>query len=242
VPASKDPVGEGIAALSRFFLGDSSLTTTLTRIAELARVALSADIAGITMLVRGQPETGVCSDPIAHEIDQWNCSSQGRGPGLDASRHQMVYGIPDTATEDRWPEFAAEAASHGIRSTLSLPLGRTGIPLGALNLYSCRPARFNTNCEDAQMLAAQAGIALANGDACRHPRQLSEDLNHAQTARRTIDSAVGMLMSIGGRSPDQAFQRLVRAADQQHRRLNDIAAEVVAAARLGGESRPTPVS
>jgi GAF domain-containing protein len=235
VPASKDPVGDGIAALSRFFLGDSSLTNTLTRIAELARVSLSAEIAGITVLVRGRPQTGLCTDPIAYEIEQWNGRSQGRGPGLDASRRQMVYGIPDTAKEDRWPEFAAEAAAYGICSTLSLPLGRTGIPVGALNLYSRRPARFNTNYEDAEMLAAQAGIALASAEACTHPRHPPEYLNHSATARQTIDSAIGTLMSVGGRSPSQAFQRLVRAADQQHRTLNDIAAAVVATARRGGE-------
>jgi hypothetical protein len=40
-----------MAALSRFFVGDDTLAETLTKVSELARDALGADMAGITLMV-----------------------------------------------------------------------------------------------------------------------------------------------------------------------------------------------
>jgi anti-anti-sigma factor len=61
---------------------------------------------------------------------------------LDAWRHQRVQRIDDTGGDAPWPDFAATAAAYGVRSTLSLPLTKTGEALGALNLSSPRLAAF----------------------------------------------------------------------------------------------------
>jgi GAF domain-containing protein len=234
----EDPVSEGVLALSRFFVGDGTLGETLTRVAELARDALDADMAGITMLVDGRPRTGVFTDPVAPQVDTEQYRT-GRGPCLDAWRHQVSYRIDDTAKEERWPEFAAEAAAVGIVTTLSLPLAGNDEPIGALNLYSRQPGCFAEGATaQAETLAAQAAIVLANANALHDARQLSENLKQALTSRRMIDYAIGLLMSTGGRTPEAAFEMLVRASQRENRKLRDIAAEVVAAAQQRRSKRP----
>jgi GAF domain-containing protein len=228
---SEDLVAEGITTLSRFFVGDGTLGETLTRVTELARDSLSADMAGITMLVAGRPATGVYTDPVAVEIDQPQYETEGRGPCVDAFRQQKVFRIADTTADERWPEFAAVAAGHGIRSTLSLPLTRTGEPLGALNLYRAVPNGFDTRTGPAEMLALQAAIVLANAHAYQDSRDLNHNLGQALTSRQTIDYAIGIMLASGGRSPEQAYQVLVRASQRENRKLRDIAADIVAAAQ-----------
>lgn len=234
----EDRVTEGIAALSRFFIGDHTLGQTLTKVTELARDALGADMAGITMIVGGRPGTGVFTDPLAPELDAEQYRT-GHGPCLDAFRRQVPFLIDDTATDVRWPEFAARAAEAGIVTTLSLPLCGPEEPIGALNLYSRRPGQFaEAQTGPAETLAAQAAIVLANANAYHDARQLNDNLNQALVSRRTIDYAIGLLMSTGGRTPDEAFEVMVRASQRENRKLRDIAAEIVAAAQQRPPRRP----
>jgi GAF domain-containing protein len=173
----------------------------------------------------------VFTDPTAVEVDQQQYHSDGRGPCVDAFRQQTVFQIADTASDHRWPEFAASAAAHGIRSTLSLPLTRSGEPLGALNLYSRSPVRFDADTGAAETFALQAAIVLCNAQAYHDSRELNENLNQALISRRSIDYAIGMVMAGGGRSPEDAFQVLVRASQRENRKLREIAAEIVASAQ-----------
>jgi hypothetical protein len=64
-------------------------------------------------------------------------------------------------------------------------------------------------------------------------RQLNENLNQAMRSRATIDYAVGILMAQGGRSPEDAFQLLVRASQRENRKLRDFASQVVQGASHG---------
>jgi hypothetical protein len=62
---------QGLAALSRFFVGDGSLADTLQRVAELTVAAVpSAEMAGLTMMMEGRPRTGVFTDQAAPHIDE----------------------------------------------------------------------------------------------------------------------------------------------------------------------------
>ena len=99
----------------------------------------------------------------------------------------------------------------------SLP-GEEG--LGALNLYSRQPSAFNDEIASrASTFAAHAAIMLANAQVYWDARQLNENLSQATRSRATIDQAVGILMAHGGRSPDEAFQLLVRASQRENRKL-----------------------
>ena len=112
-------------ALVRFFVDESTIGDTLLRVAELACLAGPADMAGITMSVQNKLETGVFTHTEAPEIDQAQYST-GQGPCVDAFRRLQVYRIESTDTDTRWPDFAADAAAHGIMSTHSLPIVARG--------------------------------------------------------------------------------------------------------------------
>jgi GAF domain-containing protein len=236
------PQSEAFLALSQFFVGEGTLGDALLHVAELACRVAPADMAGITLLVDGKPSTGVFTDAEAPEIDKAQYST-GQGPCLDAFRHQKIYRIDSAADETRWPEFARQAAAHGIAATLSVPIVARGEGLGALNLYSRDPSGFDDDASArVSTFAAHAAIVLANAQVYSDARQLNENLNEAIHSRAIIDYAVGILMAHGGRSPEDAFQLLVRASQRENRKLREVAADIVErAARRQPKSPPARV-
>jgi GAF domain-containing protein len=217
---------EGFRALSHFFIDDATLGQTLQRVCELACKCAPADMAGITLLVEGKPATGVFTDPQAPQIDSAQYQT-GEGPCLDAFRHQKVYRIDSTATDERWPAFTRVAAAHGIIATASVPVTARGEPLGALNLYSRSSVFDDGALRQAEAFAGQAAIVLVNAQVYQEARQLSENLRQAMASRSVIDQAIGVLMADGGRSPGEAFQLLVRASQRENRKLRDIATGII---------------
>jgi GAF domain-containing protein len=221
---------EAFSALALCFVHDGTLGETLQQVAELACKAGPADMAGITLLVDGVPSTGVFTDPEAAEIDKAQYESE-QGPCLDAFRDRNVYRIESTAADTRWPEFARNAAHHGIRSTLSLPITARDESLGALNLYARTDAAFlDADIDRMMTFATHSAFVLTNAQVYWDARHLNENLNQAMQSRATIDHAVGIVMATGGKSPQEAFQVLVKASQRQNRKLREIATEIVARA------------
>jgi GAF domain-containing protein len=221
------PDDHGLRALAQFFINDSTLGDTLLRVAELAcKVIPAADMAGITLLVEGRPATGVFTDAQAPEIDAAQYANDS-GPCLEAFRRQQVIRIDSAYTDPRWPEFTAAAIAHGIAATLSVPLAALGEGLGALNLYSRTGPFADQEVQQAEAFAMQASILLANVQVYWDARELGERLQQAMRSRATIEHAVGILLAGGGRTPEEAFQLLVRASQRENRKLRDIAAAIV---------------
>jgi GAF domain-containing protein len=220
-------IQESLRALTQFFVNDGTLGDTLLRVSQMACEVTPAKYAGITMLVEGSAKTAVFTHPDAPEIDEAQYRT-GEGPCMYAFRDLQIYRIDSTLEDARWPEFAQLAAAHGIHSTLSVPLAARGKNLGALNLYSETVGAF-TEAHERSLLrfADQASIALANAQVYWDARQLSENLSQAIESRETISQAVGILIAIGGRSPDDAFQILVSASQRENRKVREIAQEIV---------------
>lgn len=213
--------------MARFFVDDGSIGEALLRVADLACQTADADMAGLTLLEEGRPRTGVFTDSEAPEIDRAQYDS-GNGPCLSAFRDHQPYIIESTNDEYRWPEFAREAARHGIRSTLSMPVLARDVSLGALNFYSRRPAAFDADSADSMAhFASHAAVVLANTHVYWDARRMSDNLRQALESRATIDYAIGIIMASGGRTPDEAFQVLVKASQRENRKLREIAAEIV---------------
>ncbi len=225
---TQEPLDEGLAALSRFFVGDGTLKETLDRVAQLAQQAVpAAEFTAISMLVEGRTRTAVFTDETAPEIDQAQYET-GIGPCLDAFRHQQVCRLDDTLKDDRWRSFSEAAAANGIRSSLSLPLVANHEGVGALNFYSRTPNGFSE--EDVQVgsqFATQAAIVLANSQAYWDAHQLSQDLATAMKSRAMIEQAKGILMGAQRCSSDEAFQMLVRASQRENRKLREVAEDLV---------------
>ena len=123
-------------------------------------------------------------------------------------------------------------------TTLSLPLVAHDERLGALNLYSRRLGTFGDEpSEDTAALVEQTVILLVNADAYWDARSRAEGLETAMRSRSTIDQAVGIILAGGGRTPAEAFEVLVRASQRMNRKLRDVAADMVQAAK---DRRPPP--
>lgn len=235
-----DPLVGALSALSRILVGDHPIAETLLHVAQTAREAMGADHAAITTLKDGSPHTTAATDPLVESIDQAQYLADA-GPCLDSFRHRRIYRIDRTGADDRWPEFSRAAAEAGILSTLALPLVVADEGVGALNLYSERPAAFaEVDHRRGERLAEPAAIVLTNARLLWEARHLAEGLEQALDSRATIEQAKGILMGRHGVDPDAAFDLLRRRSQHENRKLRDIAAEVLQGATGPEPDVPTP--
>ncbi len=134
--------------------------------------------------------------------------------------------VSDTASEDRWPEFAKRAAQLGVGSMLSFQLYVVGDNLGALNLYNREPDAFDDESEHVGLLfASHAAVAMAGA-------QRNEQLIRAIGTRDLIGQAKGILMERHKLTAEQAFMLLVRASQATHTKLRDIAEQLTTVGQL----------
>jgi GAF domain-containing protein len=208
--------------------GDDGLDDTLRRLCEVAVKAVPhTTFAGVTMMRRGAPVTAAFTDPGSPEIDARQYESDA-GPCLDAFRDGSSHAVEDTGEDDRWPEFAAAARAHGIRSTLSLPLAVAESTLGALNLYSSQPSAYSHADADAlESFVAHSAAVLASAQAYWSAQALADQLQTAMRSREVIDQAIGILMERHRCSPHDAMERLREQSQQENRKVRDLAEELV---------------
>jgi len=148
------------------------------------------------------------------------------GPCLTALRVGATTFSGDLGCDARWRVFGPAAVTQaGILSMLSDPLmiDENDI-LGALNLYSSKPAAFTENSvTTAVTLAAHSSVALARSA----DREQNAHLTAAVKSNRTIGMAIGILMHAHKITTDQAFDALRVASQHTHRKLLLVAQEVV---------------
>lgn len=215
------------AELHGVVVSNETLDSMLQRVSELAvKEVENCDLAGITLMRDGRPVTSAFTDLLSPELDQAQYDS-GKGPCLDAFRYNEQFRIDDTKLDERWPEFAAAAAEHGVRSTLSIPLMVGDAALGALNLYSRTVGAF-VDPDSAALFGSQAAVVLANAQAYWAAQHLADQLDTAIKTRAVIEQAKGILMAQHGCSPDEAFDMLSRTSQHTNTKLRDVAAQIVA--------------
>ena len=189
-----EAIRESLRALTQFFVNDGTLGDTLLRVSEMACSITPATYAGITLLVDGVARTGVFTHPDAPEIDEAQYRS-GEGPCMYAFGNQKTYRIDDTASDARWPEFAAAAMGHGIHATLSIPLAARGAGIGALNLYAESRRRVHRRPREGCPGLRRAGLhrpgqragVLGRPGTEREPERSHQDQRDDQPGRRDID-------------------------------------------------------
>lgn len=226
------PRPEALLALAGILVAEQSLEATLAQVVELACETIEGgDIAGITLLDKEGPVTAAASNEEARRVDALQYAV-GSGPCLDAYRHQTTYRIPFTPDDVHWPEFSSAAAQAGVMSTLSLPLVVHGDGIGALNLYCRHEAGFSSADEVVgRAFASYASVALANARTFWRAQTLADQLEEALTTRAVIDQAKGILIAQQGCTADEAFELLARVSQRTHKKLHDVAAELVEQAR-----------
>ena len=222
--------GEGLAAafadIARQLQAEHTPEETQNRV---TRAALSTvrgcDHAAISILRRRSGvHTVAATDDVATRVDAIQYDT-GQGPCLDAIAGHEVYLIDDLLTDDRWPAFSRRAVEEtGVRSMLSFRLFVEGDTIGALNMYARQPSAFDEHGHAVgAVLAAHAAIALRAARDQQHVGQLEDALR----SNREIGMAMGVLMSQGRVTEDEAFALLRRASQFLNVKLRDVAAQVV---------------
>ncbi|MFL6205762.1 MAG: GAF and ANTAR domain-containing protein [Acidimicrobiales bacterium] len=235
-----DARAAALSALAQFQVTQMTVGDALQRIADITLDAVpAAAIVGMSMLGDdGQPTTAVYTDDRSPTIDEAQYR-EGKGPCLDAWRHNAIYRIPRIeASVDEYPAFASACLDHGVRSTLSLPMSAGDLAVGAVNLYSKAPDGFDEEDESLSAdLAAAGGAVLANVSAYWTAFELGEHLNEAMRSRAVIEQAKGILMAgSAGLTADEAFDMLRHASQRENIKLREIAARIVDGRARPGES------
>lgn len=223
-----EPLSDALGAVRGFVAGREPLNDTLQVIAEAARRAIRADMAGVTLVHPDeQARTAACTSPVVAEVDQAQYDA-GRGPCLEAYRTQAVVKVDDVRVDERFPEFAASALEHGLHSSLSVPLIAQGAGIGAINLYTTDAGHFCVeDVEHAEEYAGQAAVALANAQAYWEQASLAQNLAKALESRSIIDQAKGVIIATSGVDADAAFDLLRQQSQAENRKLRELAAEIV---------------
>jgi GAF domain-containing protein len=219
--------------IARQLEAESSPETTRNRVTQAAVATIQGcDHAAISVIRRrGSVETVAATDDVPTVVDAIQYET-GEGPCLTAIYEHATYLIDDLAGDRRWPEFSRRAvAQTGVRCMLSFPLFLQGETIGALNMYSRHPAAFDEHGSAVgTILAAHAAIAMS----AAREHQRAEQLEEALRSSREIGMAIGVLMSGGKMAQDEAFAQLRRASQNLHRKLRQVATEVVDTGELPG--------
>jgi GAF domain-containing protein len=221
-PATLDICGE----LVRAIVAEASLAAALQQFTAAAMKHLpGADAAGLTMLATHEFKTSAPTSGLPAAVDA--LQYEFGGPCLDAILDcAALVQVDDLATETPWPEFAAAAVAHtGVRSMLSCRLYLDADnPFGSLNLYATTPNAFSAEAaRTAEQLTTHAAVAIA----LVAEREKTANLQRALESSRTIGAAMGVLMTRRLVTAEQAFDLLRAASQHSHRKLREIAADVL---------------
>ena len=217
-------LAELLADVARALQRTSTPQETLETLCRLAVNTLDATYAAVTIVRGGRYTTEAATDELCRRPDQLK-NATGEGPCLDALLADEVVISNDLRREPRWPRFVRTAVrATPVRSMASFRLFSQNGSLGALNLYSDRVNAFGAHTEPVGVaIAAQAAIAYH----AALQRDTIENLRVALETSRTIGTAIGVLMALQKITVDEAFDTLRVASQRSHRKLRDIAEEVV---------------
>ena len=219
---------ESLTALGQFVLSEQSLQESLQRVAELCvRAVYGADGAGVTWVVARKPTTVTAAGDFVRRIDEIQYALD-EGPCLQAYATQQMVLVEDLEREERWPRFTPAALGNGLRGLVAAPLSVHGAQLGALNIYALQSGVFDDSAvRTAELFAEQAAIVLANAEAFTRAQATASRLGEALTSRAVIDMAKGIIMCRENCTPREAFDHLRRLSQSRHRKVREIAQELV---------------
>jgi GAF domain-containing protein len=220
------------AEVARTLANEPTLAATLQSIVRQATTMIpGAEYAAITTGRTGSRyQTIAFSDTVPVKVDEIQYD-KNEGPCLTALAAVELTHTGDLATDCRWPQFGPAASkATGVLSMLSSPLHlEDETILGALNLYARKPDAFDeADQSGCAILSTHSAIALSRVA----NREQKDHLAAALESNRKIGAAIGILMAKHLISEQQAFDALRIASQHTHRKLVDIAYDVVETGEL----------
>ena len=174
----------------------------------------------------GHAVLSACSDAQFGRAAKQAFDQVDDGPMRQAKRLRTACAVSDISAEIRWPTDVAIMQQGGlpIRAVLALPLEVGDKELGQLVLHSGQPGYFAGDVLGvSDVLAQLAALAL---EAARSAETATE-LRKALESNRRIGMAIGVLMALKRVTDEQAFALLRVASQHGHRKLRDIAEDVI---------------
>jgi hypothetical protein len=170
----------------------------------------------LSFLHEGVTFTAVASEHTVAQLDGVQYAASG--PCVDAvlsGEEISTTDLSDPLNEERWREFATVGAASGVASTLSLPLRADGAIVGGYNFYADTPHAFGRHVRALAVLVNSRPVeAVTNADmtfasrasAARAPGELRD--------QALLEQATGYLAASQAIPPDEARERLLKAAGQ----------------------------
>jgi transcriptional regulator with GAF, ATPase, and Fis domain len=190
---------------------------------------LGVDAAGVMLADRrGTLRVAAASSERTRLLELFELQND-EGPCLDCFRSGAPASYPDLATEsNRWPRFVAYAQRDGFHAAHAVPLRLRHEVIGAMNLFWHDP--FAMRAADggvAQAFADVATIAILQERLVHTQGLVATQLQTALDSRVVIEQAKGILAERMGYDMQTAFATLRDSARRNHRRLSDLAREMV---------------
>ncbi len=162
-----------LTQMAGLVLSHETVDTALELVTTLAATTTAGTLgAAVTVVDEHGKRSRAASDRLVEQADALQYELD-EGPCLTAWRTRELVRIDDTTTDVRWPRWNDAAGRLGVRSVLSAPLLVTGESIGAMKVYCERPQNYGPHDEHVmRLLAAQAGILLANAQSLREARRL----------------------------------------------------------------------
>lgn len=234
------PAMQAFAELGRMDMATMELEDVLKRVAELAEGSIPGAVdVSVTLVEAGRSSTAAHTGPRALHLDELQYGFR-RGPCVDAAEAGAVHVIDDMESEERWPHFAARAVEQGIHSSVSVGLPMRPPVTSSLNVYGDKSQAFNDEIvKTATTFAAYAAVALANAYLYHSIAEVEAKRHAAMTNQATIEQAKGIVAAQRKCTPEAALAMLRQESDRTHRRLRDVAAEIVSEATRPEAPPPT---
>ncbi|GAA4282663.1 GAF and ANTAR domain-containing protein [Brevibacterium daeguense] len=218
-------------------LDADDLTEVATRFTRLLSTDLSEGAArawcSLAVVRDRRPVTVAFSHEQAHTLDEAQFLT-GEGPCVKAVRDQVVVGLPDLASEERWLTFNRTAVAQKVGSVLAVPFELPGETKACLNVYFTQPYSYDWVLLEAVTERIQAAtFALRIAARLSGRSSTDPDMAAALQSRAAVTLALGIIMGQNACTQDEAFHALITTARKRKVRMHDLAAGIIAGLNSG---------
>jgi hypothetical protein len=163
------------------------------------------------------------------------------GPCITAALERRTVRSGSLGGEKMWPRFGPRVGRLGVHSALSLPLLLPDQVVGAINVYAHGKDAFDDHAAElGELFAKPAAVAVHNAQVLDDALALTVRLQTALATRPVIDQAIGLIRGRTGRSVEDAFTHLRTISQAEHRKLADVAQQMVDEAVRRARARYKP--
>ncbi len=236
----------GISNLASLVAGSLGLPELLAEVSTFAvRAIPGADGAGVTLLKVDRADHMVealaASASFVAEIDKIQYVTLKEGPCITAALEGRTVRSGSLGGEKMWPRFGPRVGRLGVHSALSLPLLLSDRVIGAINVYAHGKDVFDEHAAElGELFAKPAAVAVHNAQILAHALALTAQLQTALSTRPVIDQAIGLIRGRSGRSAEEAFAQLRAISQAEHRKLAEMAQQIIDEAVRRARARRDP--